>query len=345
MLKLKRTLVFSTAGGLSVPAMYLMFARSIDLQELLYATVFSLSYSTSIGLLVHLSLFWLGPRLHRARPSLSWALLVTVLVVCATVGCFAGSVLGIVLLGLPWSRLLPTVQGSIRICIPVSLAIGVVTGIIENIRSQLRTTELELRTGELQRERAEKLAAESRLSSLESRIHPHFLFNSLNSVSCLIREDPERAERLIERISSLLRFSLDSNQLGLVPLSKEMKIVRDYLEIEKARLGDRLRYQIEAAPDTSEMQVPPLSVQTLVENSIKHAVSLRREGGQIWVTLRPECIEVRDDGPGFSLENVPQGHGLDLLQSRLAAVFGPTARLEVEHTTVRLILHARVPAG
>jgi sensor histidine kinase YesM len=336
----RRTFLLGTLGGLSVPAMYLMFGRTIVASELLQNTVFSLSYSTCIAVFIHMALLLAGPRL-------SWTGLIALLTVCATVGCAAGTGLALVLLGLPLSHWFPITQSSLRICIPVSLAIGFIVALLENMRAKLRTTELELRTRELERERAEKLAAEARLSSLESRIHPHFLFNALNSISCLIREDPERAERLLGRMSSLLRFSLDSNQLGLVPLSKELIVVTDYLEIESARFGARLRYQVDAAPEMLATEVPPLSVQTLVENSIKYAVSPSRTGGEVHVCARGGVIEVRDSGPGFSLADVPRGHGLDLLQSRLAAVYGGHAKLEVEGNTVRLRLShdARVSAG
>src|SRR5205823_3935058 len=124
-----------------------------------------------------------------------------------------------------------------------------------------------------ERERALKLATEARLSSLESRIHPHFLFNTLNSISSLIQEDPVRAERLIERMAALLRFSLDSTNAGLVPLYQEMKIVRDYLEIERARFGDRLGFEVNIPAEFDRFEVPPLAIQTLVENSVKYAVS------------------------------------------------------------------------
>ncbi len=340
----RRTFILSTIGGLSVPAMYLMFARRIDVGELVTSTVFSLCYSTWIGVLIHVSLTALGPRLTRVRPGRYWPLLLGMLTVCATVGCFAGTATGIALLQKSWASLMPMTRNSLRICIPMSLVVGIIVGMLEALRGQLRATELELRTRERDRERAEKLAVEARLSSLESRIHPHFLFNALNSVSCLIREDPDRAERLIERMSSLLRFSLDSNQLGLVPLSRELKIVGDYLEIEEARFGPRLRYFIDADPEMLQTEVPPLSIQTLVENSIKYAISPRREGGEVHVVASPGCIEVRDDGPGFTLDRVPQGHGIDLLQSRLEALYGDTARLEVDGNRVRLKLLARVPA-
>jgi LytS/YehU family sensor histidine kinase len=186
---------------------------------------------------------------------------------------------------------------------------------------------------ELEEERARKLAVEARLSSLESRIHPHFLFNTLNSISSLIQEDPKLAERLVERLAALLRFSLDSNQNRTVPLSLELKIVTDYLEIEKARFGDKLRYSIEVPPEILAVEVPPLSVQTLVENSLKHVVAARREGGEVRITGRVSGdrvnIEVVDDGAGFTTGSIKPGHGLDNLQSRLTALFDERAALEL----------------
>jgi LytS/YehU family sensor histidine kinase len=120
-----------------------------------------------------------------------------------------------------------------------------------------------------------------------------------------------------------------------VPLAKELAIVRAYLEIEKVRFGDRLSYRIEADPRLDSLEVPPLSVQTLVENSVKFAVSPRREGADIVVrtTLRDgkHAIDVIDNGPGFSLADVKAGHGLDLLQSRLEAQFGSRSALEFSH--------------
>src|SRR5260370_15757962 len=132
------------------------------------------------------------------------------------------------------------------------------------MRSRLEETTLQLRTKELERERALKRATEAQLASLESRIHPHFLFNTLNSISSLIPEDPARAEKLLEQMAALLRFSLDASQSGLVPLSRELKIVTDYLEIERARCGDRLRYHFDVAANAGDAKVPPFACPTLV---------------------------------------------------------------------------------
>src|SRR5205807_1363598 len=152
------------------------------------------------------------PMMYRPGRIPGWLLSTANLVVCAVVGCFFGTGIGMAILQFPWYRFWPIYRDAIRICIPISLAVGTLTAFLDRLRSQMRATELELRTKELERERAEKLAAEARLSSLESRVHPHFLFNSLNSVSALIREDPVAAEQLLGKLSTLLRFSLDSHQ-------------------------------------------------------------------------------------------------------------------------------------
>jgi LytS/YehU family sensor histidine kinase len=217
----------------------------------------------------------------------------------------------------------------------------------ESMKAQLQQTNLDLRTKELERERALKLATEARLSSLESRIHPHFLFNTLNSISSLIQEDPQRAERLIERIAALLRFSLDSGQAGLVPLHQEMKIVRDYLEIERARFGDRLRFEVDVPAELDHLEVPPLSIQTLVENSVKFAVAPRREGGAIRISAAKTAsrieLNVWDDGPGFTIDSVIAGHGLDNLQARLLTLFNMEAALGMERTASGMLVRISMP--
>src|SRR5262249_8293100 len=152
----------------------------------------------------------------------------------------------------------------------ISLMFGLSVYFYEGIRSELEQKQLE-------EERARKLAAEAQLSSLAAQVHPHFLFNTLNSISSLIPEDPKQAEDMVGKLAALLRFSLDANRQRLVPLRQELKIVADYLKIEKARFGKRLRYSIEAPSELEALEVPPLSLQTLVENSVKFAVAPRRE--------------------------------------------------------------------
>src|SRR5207253_6293 len=144
----------------------------------------------------------------------------------------------------------------------------------------------ELQTAQLAEERARKFALEARLASLESHIRPHFLFNALNTVSSLIQDDPKLAESLLGKLSAVLRFSLEAKQQRGSPLGSEMNIVRQYLEIERARFGDRLRYEIEVSPEIQSATVPSFSIQTLVENSVKYAVANRIEGGAIRIAAR-----------------------------------------------------------
>jgi LytS/YehU family sensor histidine kinase len=237
--------------------------------------------------------------------------------------------------------------GSLQIAVFITFLIGGVISMYETLRARLDETTLQLRTKELERERALKLATEAQLASLESRIHPHFLFNTLNSISSLIPEDPARAERLIGQMAALLRFSLDANQAGLVPLASELKIVADYLEIERARFGDRLRYRIDITGDQNGSRVPPLSVQTLVENSVKYAIAPNRAGGEIRIAGARENgqlrLEISDEGPAFALESAPAGHGLDNLKGRLATLFGEHAALTLERRENRNNLTLSVP--
>ncbi|MDQ2944385.1 MAG: histidine kinase [Acidobacteriota bacterium] len=134
-------------------------------------------------------------------------------------------------------------------------------------------------------------------------------------------------------MAALLRFSLDSKHNGLVPLEHELAIVIDYLEIEKARFGDRLRFEIDVPEHLNYISVPPLSLQTLVENSVKYAVAPSRTGGAIRISgdQRENCLRltVTDSGPGFDLETVAAGHGIDNLRSRLFTLFGHSAGLSL----------------
>ena len=215
------------------------------------------------------------------------------------------------------------------------------------LRDRLNAATEELRARQQQAERSRQLITQARLSSLESRIHPHFLFNTLNSISALIREDPRKAERTVERLAALLRYSLDNNARGLVPLRQELYVVEDYLEIEKTRFGDRLRFTLDISSDLMDLDVPPLALQTLVENSIKHAVSPNRQGGEIAVSARVVSgslvVEVSDDGPGFERISLQQGHGLENLQERLTALFAGDGYLEIARRNGRMVVGVTIP--
>jgi len=231
-------------------------------------------------------------------------------------------------------------------CSVIALVFGLGGFTYEVMRENLEAATLALRTKERDEERARNLAVEAQLASLESHVRPHFLFNTLNSISALIPEDPARAEVLVGKLAAVLRLSLDSNQRSLCRIETELKLVRDYLEIERARFGDRLQFEIDVPRALYSSEVPVFSLQTLVENSVKYAVSPRLSTTRIRLTAREEegslFFEVSDNGPGFTAAAIQSGHGLDNLKSRLANLFGASGRLEVATegglTTVSMIL-------
>jgi LytS/YehU family sensor histidine kinase len=277
----------------------------------------------------------------------NWIYFIGTLWVLAAVGCSI-AVFILTRMGLfPRDQYWSYFRSTLAVAIMISMVIGVSRYVYEGLKHRLAVTTRKLQLKELDEERARKLAVEARLSSLESRIHPHFLFNTLNSISSLIQEDPKLAERLVERLAALLRFSLDSNQSSTVPLALELKIVTDYLEIEKVRFGDKLRYSIDVPNGLHTLEVPPLAVQTLVENSLKHVVAARRDGGAVSIKVRTAGesarIEVRDDGPGFGADSIKGGHGLDNLQSRLAALFDDRASLELSRPEGQTVVTISLP--
>lgn len=262
---------------------------------------------------------------HRP-PAVRWAVLLASLAVISAAGSALGGLIVFALDLEPGASLRALLTLSVKLSVYLALLVGVVHALVIVLQDRLLTTETKLRTQELQYAEALKLASEARLAALEARIHPHFLFNALNTVSSLIPTAPAQAEALLQRLSALLRFCLDEHRQGLVALHREIKIAHDYLEIEQARFGPRLRFAIEMSGDVADKQIPPLAVQTLVENSVKHAVAPARHGAEIRVRAVPDGdgvrVEVADDGQGFAAADLPAGHGLDNLRKRLTVLFG-----------------------
>ena len=314
---------------------------------LVNALAHSLVYSVCIGVLAGSVV---PPLRHRARmlgPIVEWAVTLAGLSVVAVVG----TVLACLVFGaLGYGRDQPLAQRfveSFEMNALITAIIGIAMTVYEGQRARLDALALELRTKELERERDRKTALEARLASLESRLHPHFLFNTLNAISALIHDDPDRAERTVERLAALLRAALDATGRGTVPLSAELAIVGDYLEIEKTRFGDRLTYEIDVRDEARQCELPPLAAQTLVENSIRHAIARQPGGGRIRVEARTRddrlLVSVWDDGAGFALSAAPAGHGLENLQSRLGALYGDAATLSVARRDGGTLVTVSVP--
>jgi LytS/YehU family sensor histidine kinase len=270
----------------------------------------------------------------RTRFPWNWAAIVVTMATVAMVGSVI-AILVLTLIGyLPPGRFFEWFFGSLKIAILVTLTVGLFITVYETMERRLQEATLALRTKERDEAEARRLAAEAQLASIESRVQPHFLFNTLNSIAALVHDDPSGAERMTGQLASLLRSALDSTATPLVPLDEELRVVRAYLDIERVRFGDRLRYAVDLGDGTAAALVPRMALQTLVENSVKYAVSPNREGGSIQVRAivvdGRVRVSVDDDGPGFDAAVRPEGHGLDLLAGRLKMLFGERASLGVD---------------
>jgi sensor histidine kinase YesM len=329
----RETLPINLAAMTSVLVLQFLFAGRFTWSALLLSATTTFIFSMCIGNLIALAINLAFPRLKAGRSLRNLLWLTPLILAAASLGCVIASSL-VIVFGLYPSGAFPAiVSGSLKMSALIGLTFGLGAFFYERLKSELATTQSQLSARRLEEERARKLALEARLSSLESRLRPHLLFNTLNSISALIREDPERAERMVERLSALLRFSLDSGERNTVPLADEVKIVTDCLEIERARFGERLRFAIEIPEELSRIEVPPFCLQTLVENSVKYAVSTKRAGAELRVEAEADGqsikLSVSDDGPGFSADAIRAGHGLDNLQARLSTIYGGRASLDL----------------
>jgi signal transduction histidine kinase len=187
----------------------------------------------------------------------------------------------------------------------------------------------ESRERELQAARLGSQLAEARLQALRTQLHPHFLFNCLNTISQLIYEEPESADRMITHLSELLRMSLDAGTGHEVPLRQELDILERYLEIQKVRFGDRLTTLLDIDPQAHDALVPNLILQPLVENAIRHGIGPRSAPGRIEIHAQPQdhvlCLRVCDNGSGLpsgNESNVREGVGLGTTRARLRQLYG-----------------------
>lgn len=190
---------------------------------------------------------------------------------------------------------------------------------------QVRIDRLSLRLNEkeIERERLMQLKAKAELHALQSRINPHFLFNSFNSIASLISVDPDGAEKMIVQLSELFRYSLNSQESNFVTIEEELKIVDIYLKIEKVRFGENLDFQIKSSPTILGNEIPRFLIQPLVENAVKHATSKVKQG-EILLDIEEEgdkiVIRLYDNGPPFP-NPLPLGYGIQSTYDKLELLY------------------------
>lgn len=187
---------------------------------------------------------------------------------------------------------------------------------------------------QLDKVKLQSLVKELELKTIKAHINPHFIFNALNGIRALVDENPQRARQAITELSNLLRSSMQAEKVETTPLAKELNIVRDYLALEHIRFEDRLNIEYDIDEDTLGQPVPPMMLQTLVENAIKHGISKKIEGGIIKI-----ISDFKDNHHELIVTNTghlngdfnPDGFGLYSTQSRLMLLYGEKAHFEIKN--------------
>jgi len=176
------------------------------------------------------------------------------------------------------------------------------------------------------------------LKTLKSQLNPHFMFNALNSIRALIDEDPKIAQTAVTKLSNILRYSLDIERNETVPLDEEMQTVADYLALEAIRLEERIKYKIIVDPKSAKIEIPPMMIQTLVENGIKHGIAKRTNGGEIFVATKLEnsnlYINIKNSGQiEEDLLKQSNGFGISNTKQRLNLIYGEDAKFEIKNNS------------
>jgi two-component system, LytTR family, sensor kinase len=192
------------------------------------------------------------------------------------------------------------------------------------------------RRGELRSAQLSAQLAQAQVQALRMQLHPHFLFNTLNSIATLIHKDPDAADQMTARLSDLLRLTLENIGVQDVPLAQELEFLERYLEIEKTRFSDRLVVRIDVAPETLDASTPYLILQPLVENAIRHGIAARSLPGCVIVRAARDggmlVLEVKDDGPGIrSASASHNGIGISSTRARLEKLYGDAHIFELNN--------------
>lgn len=286
-------------------------------------------FSQTIGLCM-CSLILAGHYFLR-RPSVPGHALI--LLVSMPMGAVLGAVLGAPIAGIPLSEI---VQGRPALFLQM-LIIGILFGTMITYfffsRERISQTEAQLQQEQIKSLTLEKSTLETRLRLLQAQIEPHFLFNTLSNVLSLLESEPAQGKAMLEDLTRYLRSSLSRTRDRMTTLGQELDLIRAYLDIYKVRMGERLRYTIEIPEKLREVPFPPLLVQPLVENALKHGLEPKIEGGEILVKVEDRAdgyrLMVTDTGSGLQKDAV-SGIGLANVRERLEALYSGKARLIIE---------------
>jgi len=186
------------------------------------------------------------------------------------------------------------------------------------------------------------------LNQLRAQLNPHFIFNALNSIRALVDEDPKKSKLAITQLSNILRTSLLADKKRLASFEEELKVVKDYLNLESIRYEERLNVSMDIDPSSKRFMIPPMMIQTLVENGIKHGISKLKKGGNLEIKTSVEgsylTIEIRNSGKFLNgISRSSTGHGLKNTRDRLKLLYGDEATFDIRNAKDYVRTEVRIP--
>jgi sensor histidine kinase YesM len=232
--------------------------------------------------------------------------------------------------------------------VATSLVISLIISAILYVRERDASTQAALQRERAQGERIQREALAANLRALQAQIEPHFLFNTLANVSSLVDREPADAKRMLDRFNRFLRSSLAATRSDTTTLGAERELISAYLDVLQVRMGSRLQYRIEIAPDVSQVAIAPMLLQPVVENAIRHGIEPKIEGGRVELAARREggmvVVDIVDTGVGFA-PTTRGGVGLTNLRDRLRGLYGEAAALSIaENSPCGTRVTIRIPA-
>jgi hypothetical protein len=312
-----------------------LFFGVVFRQSIYIALIYSLCTGLVIQALVEIGRYGLTYLLRKHFPDKvktqmvwpGWGLMGPWIIIAGSAGYVGGHYIGDLITGL--HRVTEIIDNPRILFLVMAIVLAVAIACVYFFYSRGRMAALEVKS-----EAAMRTAAENQLKMLESQLEPHMLFNTLANLRVLIGLDPPRAQEMLDRMISFLRATLEASRTGSHPLSTEFDRIHDYLDMMQVRMGQRLQFHLDLPADLAALPIPPLLMQPLVENAIKHGLEPKIQGGKIEVTA--QCVDdaliinVRDNGAGLgALTSNSTNFGMQQVRERICTLYGSAAKLEL----------------
>jgi len=291
--------------------------------NIMFAAVITLSIANSLFLFEYLLI----------RDSIKIWQLVLVYYTCNALGALIGIEISYGLISLIFNTKFHFLQhyADYRFSGVIVLVVGT---IIYFYHAQKGRMESRFKEKELEMAKLVQLKTQAELQTLQSKINPHFLYNSLNSIASLIHEDADKAEDMTLKLSKLFRYSINSQQENMAVVKEEMEIVNTYLDIEKVRFGERINFTSQIAADVLSMPIPRFLIQPLVENALKHGLNNKASDGQLHIMADTDganiFITIADNGQPFP-DDINMGYGLQSTYDKLSLLYGDDYRVQISN--------------